>query len=149
MAQHNPSRAEFGLSGGAFVFCCFNGPQKINAPVFDTWMHVLTAVPGSMLWLAHSNKWAAGNLRKEAQMRGVDPRAARLQAATELRRSPRRAEVGRSFFGYLALQRAHDRKRCTVGGLAGVDLLRTLLCCARCGELAVRDRDAGARNTLA
>ena len=77
------------------------------------------------------------------------PRAARLQAAAELRRSPRRAEVGRSFFGYLALQRAHDRKRCTVGGLAGVDLLRTLLCCARCGELAVRNRDAGARNTLA
>jgi protein O-GlcNAc transferase len=73
VAQHNPSRAEFGLSGGAFVFCCFNGPQKINAPVFDAWMHVLTAVPGSMLWLAHSNKWAAGNLRKEAQMRGVDP----------------------------------------------------------------------------
>jgi protein O-GlcNAc transferase len=82
IAQRNPSRAEFGLADGAFAFCCFNSPRKINAPVFDVWMRALAAVPGSVLWLVQNNEWATENLRKEAQMRGVDP--ARLVFAPHL-----------------------------------------------------------------
>jgi protein O-GlcNAc transferase len=73
IAQRSLARSEFGLADAAFVFCCFNSPHKINAPVFDVWMRVLAAVPGSMLWLVQHNEWATENLRKEANLRGVDP----------------------------------------------------------------------------
>ena len=46
-----PSRAEAGLPSDGFVFCSFNRPWKITAPVFACWMRILAAVPGSVLWL--------------------------------------------------------------------------------------------------
>ena len=36
-------------------------------------MRILSQTDGSVLWLSRSNKWAEGNLRKEAQARGIDP----------------------------------------------------------------------------
>ena len=36
-------------------------------------MRILSQTDGSVLWLLKSNKWAEGNLRKEAQARGIDP----------------------------------------------------------------------------
>jgi predicted O-linked N-acetylglucosamine transferase (SPINDLY family) len=44
--------------------------------VFDAWMGLLAALPGSVLWLTESNGGVAANLRREAAARGVD--AARL-----------------------------------------------------------------------
>ena len=67
------SRADFGLSEDAFVFCCFNNTYKISPREFDIWMRLLQKVDGSILWLLHANKWAAENLREEALKRGVDP----------------------------------------------------------------------------
>ena len=55
------------------VFCCFNHSYKIAPAVFDIWMRLLRAVPASVLWLPHLNRWAEANLRDEARMRGVDP----------------------------------------------------------------------------
>ncbi|RZA13416.1 MAG: hypothetical protein EOP93_20335, partial [Lysobacteraceae bacterium] len=75
-----PGRAEAGLPEDGFVFCCFNNPWKITAPVFDIWMRLLTAVPGSVLWLLDSP--ATPNLRKAATARGVD--AARLVFASRV-----------------------------------------------------------------
>jgi predicted O-linked N-acetylglucosamine transferase (SPINDLY family) len=75
-----PSRQEAGLPEDAFVFCCFNNSWKITAPVFDIWMRLLQQVPGSVLWLLDSP--AAGNLRAQAQARGVD--AGRLVFAPKL-----------------------------------------------------------------
>jgi predicted O-linked N-acetylglucosamine transferase (SPINDLY family) len=66
-----PSRAECGLPEEGFVFCCFNNSYKIAPAVFDVWMRLLKAVPGSVLWLRDNNRWVAGNLRREAERRGV------------------------------------------------------------------------------
>ena len=73
IAPETPTRADQGLPEGVFVFCCFNNNYKINPPVFDVWMRLLTQVPGSVLWLLQDNALAATNLRAEAQRRGVDP----------------------------------------------------------------------------
>ena len=68
-----PSRSEAQLPENAFVFCCFNNQYKITPPIFDIWMRLLHAVPGSVLWLLGDNDGAAVNLRREAQARGINP----------------------------------------------------------------------------
>jgi protein O-GlcNAc transferase len=65
-----PTRAECALPDNGFIFCCFNNNWKITSPVFDIWMRLLQAVPGSALWLLDGP--AADNLRKEAAARGVN-----------------------------------------------------------------------------
>ncbi|WP_419318843.1 tetratricopeptide repeat protein [Caulobacter sp. ErkDOM-E] len=73
IAGHTPSRDEAGLPGDGFVFACFNANHKINPPVFDVWMRLLSAVPGSVLWLLEGHEVMVRNLRAEAQARGVSP----------------------------------------------------------------------------
>jgi len=68
-----PSRAEAGLPEDGFIFCCFNHNWKITPALFDIWMRLLTRVDGSLLWLLEGNASIKGNLRKEAQARGVAP----------------------------------------------------------------------------
>jgi protein O-GlcNAc transferase len=65
-------RREVGLPASGFVFCCFNNNYKILPETFDSWMRILKAVDGSVLWLLEDNPAAAENLRKEAVARGVD-----------------------------------------------------------------------------
>lgn len=65
------SRTELGLPEQGFVFCCFNNNYKILPPVFDVWMRLLQAVPGSVLWLLEDNPAVSTHLRREAQLRGV------------------------------------------------------------------------------
>ena len=72
IADHTPTRAEAGLPASGFVFCCFNNNYKITPEVFDIWMRLLKAVPGSVLWLLEDNAAASRNLRREAGARGVD-----------------------------------------------------------------------------
>ena len=71
IAGRGPSRAEAGLPADAFVFCSFNGPAKVEPVMFDAWMRILGAVPGSVLWLRHGDDLADANLRAEAERRGV------------------------------------------------------------------------------
>jgi len=66
-------RSDFGLPEEGFVFCCFNNNWKITRPVFDVWMRLLAAVPGSVLWLLEANPWSVENLRAAAQSRGINP----------------------------------------------------------------------------
>ena len=68
-----PTRAEAGLPAGAFVFCSFNNNYKISPAVFDVWMRLLNQIEGSVLWLLEGSSAAARNLRRSAQLRGVDP----------------------------------------------------------------------------
>jgi protein O-GlcNAc transferase len=68
-----PSRAEAGLPPNGFVFCCFNTAWKITRPVFDVWMRLLAAVPGSVLWLKRPAHNTRANLEREAAARGIDP----------------------------------------------------------------------------
>jgi predicted O-linked N-acetylglucosamine transferase (SPINDLY family) len=65
------TRADAGLPQGAFVFCCFNGNQKILPQTFAAWMRILANSEGSVLWLLQDHASAANNLRREAQQRGV------------------------------------------------------------------------------
>ncbi len=67
------TREELGLPADGFVFCCFNNNYKITPPTFDAWMRILRQVEGSVLWLIEDSPTAAGNLRKEAERRGVRP----------------------------------------------------------------------------
>jgi predicted O-linked N-acetylglucosamine transferase (SPINDLY family) len=67
------SRSELGLPEQSFVFCCFNNNYKITPQTYDSWMRVLKAVEGSVLWLIEDNPLAANNLKAEAEKRGVSP----------------------------------------------------------------------------
>jgi protein O-GlcNAc transferase len=49
------------------VFCCLTSCFKINAATFAGWMRILSAVPGSVLWLLTDNRTAENNLRVEAE----------------------------------------------------------------------------------
>ncbi|MCK9914779.1 tetratricopeptide repeat protein [Microbacteriaceae bacterium K1510] len=71
VADTTPSRAEHGLPDDAFVFCCFNNLYKVTPPIFDVWMRLLKAVPGSVLWLTAAHETAQANLRSAAQACGV------------------------------------------------------------------------------
>lgn len=78
----SPSRAEYGLPDDALVFADFNNSYKYTAAMFATWMNILKAVPGSILWLYESRQEATRNLINLATKHGVDP--ARLYFATAL-----------------------------------------------------------------
>jgi protein O-GlcNAc transferase len=67
------SRSDCGLPADGFVFCSFNNSYKITPVMFDIWMRLLSAVPGSVLWLLEANPLVSRNLRSEAEKRGVDP----------------------------------------------------------------------------
>jgi protein O-GlcNAc transferase len=67
------SRRDMGLPDEGFVFCCFNASWKVSPQVYEVWMGLLRAIPGSVLWLRGDGSDVAGNLRREAAARGVDP----------------------------------------------------------------------------
>jgi predicted O-linked N-acetylglucosamine transferase (SPINDLY family) len=66
------TRKELGLPETGFVFCCFNNNYKILPSTFDGWMHILRAVEGSILFLYAENQWVESNLKKEAEVRGIN-----------------------------------------------------------------------------
>jgi predicted O-linked N-acetylglucosamine transferase (SPINDLY family) len=66
------TRSDYGLPDNGFVFCCFNGTFKINATMFDVWMHLLRCVEGSVLWMLSAGATVEKRLRGEAESRGID-----------------------------------------------------------------------------
>jgi protein O-GlcNAc transferase len=73
IADDSLTREQCGLPPVGFVYCCFNSPYKILPGTFESWMRILSRVPGSVLWLLADNAAAERNLRREALERGVDP----------------------------------------------------------------------------
>lgn len=73
ISERRFSRSELGLPEQGFVFCCFNNNYKITPQTYDSWMRVLKAVEGSVLWLIEDNPLAANNLKAEAEKRGISP----------------------------------------------------------------------------
>jgi protein O-GlcNAc transferase len=71
IATPAPTRAQSGLPENGVVLCCFNNNYKIAPDVFDVWMRLLAQVEGSVLWLFEDNAVAAGNLRRQAERRGI------------------------------------------------------------------------------
>jgi len=82
IAPETPSRAEAGLPADGFVYCCFNNAYKITPEVFTSWMRILNAVPGSVLWLLANEAEAMDRLRAVSAGQGIDP--ARLVFAPHL-----------------------------------------------------------------
>jgi predicted O-linked N-acetylglucosamine transferase (SPINDLY family) len=72
ISERQFKRQELGLPRHGFVFCCFNNNFKILPATFASWMRMLKAVEGSVLWLFKDNSWAVENLKKEALKQGVD-----------------------------------------------------------------------------
>jgi len=109
------SRAAYGLPENAWVFCCFNQTYKITPQVFDVWMRLLAAVPGSVLWLLESNALAATNLARAAQSRAIDPArvvfAPRLPNAEHLARY-RQADLALDTFPYTSHTTMSDALWC-------------------------------------
>ena len=66
------NRSSLGLPDDAVVFCCFNRGDKITAGMFSSWLTILQAVPGSLLWLAVKPE-AMQRLQAQAQECRVDP----------------------------------------------------------------------------
>ncbi len=77
------SRTQEGLPEDAFVYCSFNNSYKIEPSMFDVWMRVLTAVPGSVLWLLRIHPEMEANLKREAAARAVDPSRLVFSGKTE------------------------------------------------------------------
>ena len=77
------SRSQFRLPDDAFVFCCFNASHKIQPAIFDVWMRLLAAVPGSLLWLRDSGLIVNARLQQQARVRGIAPDRLRFAGRME------------------------------------------------------------------
>ena len=71
IAPRRFTRQELGLPQRGFVFCCLNSTYKLTPRTFDGWMRILGRVPDSVLYLLGGSAVLEGNLRREAQARGV------------------------------------------------------------------------------
>jgi len=94
------TRAQFGLPETGFVFTCQNGCQKLTPEVFDIWMEILKAVPGSVLWLLKPNETAVKNLIKEAKARGVEAERLIFTAREVVSIDQEKARIGRYLASY-------------------------------------------------
>jgi protein O-GlcNAc transferase len=66
-------RSDFGLPERAFIYCSFNNNYKITPDIFEIWMKILNNVHNSVLWILKSNEKATLNLKKEAEIKGINP----------------------------------------------------------------------------
>jgi predicted O-linked N-acetylglucosamine transferase (SPINDLY family) len=73
VSEQAQTRTDNQLNEEAFVFCCFNGSQKITEQMFALWMEILRNVPGSQLWLLSDKEEVNNRLRACADMAGVAP----------------------------------------------------------------------------
>ena len=94
------TRAQFGLPETAFVFTCQNALKKLVPEVFDIWMEILMAVPGSVLWLQKPSDTAVKNLIKEANVRGVEGERLIFTAREVVPKNQEKARIGRYLASY-------------------------------------------------
>ena len=66
-----PSRASQGLPDDGLVFCNFNATYKFSPAAFASWMHLLRATPGSVLWLLRPGEAARARLVAAAAAEGI------------------------------------------------------------------------------
>jgi predicted O-linked N-acetylglucosamine transferase (SPINDLY family) len=77
-----PTRAEAGLPVQGFVFCSFNGSQKLTRFTLVRWAEILRRVPGSVLWLLDNGEEMRANVTAFLESQGIAP--ARLVFAPKL-----------------------------------------------------------------
>lgn len=71
IAATRPTRADAGLPTDAFVYCCFNGTQKITKPVFQNWLDILARTGNSVLWLLSGTQETNDRMRDMAEQAGI------------------------------------------------------------------------------
>ncbi|MFB9262014.1 tetratricopeptide repeat protein [Bradyrhizobium erythrophlei] len=144
------TRDDLGLPAEKFVFCCFNNSYKILPDVFECWMRILKAAEGGVLWLLAEDQTAVANLRREAEIRGVDPArlvfAGRLEVAEHLARH-RLADLFLDTLPYNAHTTASDALwmglpvLTQIGGTFAGRVAASLLKAIRLPELIARTSD--------
>ena len=67
------SRADERLPEEAFVYACFNTPERITSQMFTLWMRLLQAQPSSVLWLRQSQSQVVERMRTMAIECGISP----------------------------------------------------------------------------
>jgi protein O-GlcNAc transferase len=65
-------KTDVGLPEGSFVFCSFNQAYKLDPLMFNSWMKILQQVSDGVLWLQGGNEATEGNLRRQAEERGLE-----------------------------------------------------------------------------
>jgi protein O-GlcNAc transferase len=70
-ASEPGTRAMHGLPDDKIVFGAFNQSYKIDRESFAVWMHVVTEIPDSVLWLLGQSQGAIANLSRYAQAAGI------------------------------------------------------------------------------
>ena len=73
ISERHFSRTEVGLPDDAFVYCCFNNNYKITPHIFSVWMHILSRVPKSVLWLIEDTPRVRANLSAACAKYRVSP----------------------------------------------------------------------------
>ena len=66
-------RAADNLPEDAFVFACFSHHYKITQDIFEAWMRIVAAVPGSVLWLIDDGVASRANLLGRWRAAGLAP----------------------------------------------------------------------------
>lgn len=148
VAAQTPTRADFGLPENAFVFCSFNGTQKLTRRVFESWLTILERTPGSVLWLLTATKATNERLRGFAADRGIGAEriifAEKLRNAEHLARYPL-ADLFLDSFPYGAHTTASDALWMGVpivtlqGRSFSTRVCSSLLEAAEMGELVAHD----------
>jgi predicted O-linked N-acetylglucosamine transferase (SPINDLY family) len=148
VSSRQSKRNEFGLPENGFVFCCFNANYKISSKEFCIWMRILKRVPGSVLWLLKSNKWAEENLRAFAANSNIDDSrlifADKVSNAEHLERH-RHVDLFLDTFNVNAHTTASDALwTCTpiitkIGKQFAARVSASLLCCLGMNELVCND----------
>ncbi len=73
ISNHIWEKKDVGLPEKSFVFCSFNQGYKIEATVFNSWIHILKNVTDSVIWLLKADDLMTHNLKQSAEEKGVDP----------------------------------------------------------------------------
>jgi predicted O-linked N-acetylglucosamine transferase (SPINDLY family) len=67
-----PTRLAVGLPAHAFVFACFNRPDKFSPALFAVWMRILARVPDAVLWLLCDDPGTQNRLQEQAKLMHID-----------------------------------------------------------------------------
>jgi predicted O-linked N-acetylglucosamine transferase (SPINDLY family) len=73
VSANSPTRRDAQLPEDAFVYCSFNGTQKLTARTFQRWMTILAQVPDSVLWLLTATNDTNVRLQQCAEQYGINP----------------------------------------------------------------------------
>ena len=73
ISNKNIKKKDIDLPEDKFIFCCFNGHQKITPKMFSIWMEILRNAKNSILWLLKDNDYSEKNLKEFAKKENVDP----------------------------------------------------------------------------